>query len=260
MTSAGGAAARAAHARSCRPRRRTRRGCRGRRPGTRCGPDSPCRRPWRGSARPPGRTARPGRPSGRPPAHSSPLATCCGRYGRGRCARQARTVDLEILRSDYGQRHCESPSCHQLTAGHGPLRVTGVRGASVTYPRRAMSRAGAAVSAAWCCSCWSASCRASSWPVSLLPFVGSLGLAATTASDSFEQIPDVLQPPPLPQQSDPARRRRRAGWRRSTPRTASSCSIDARSARCSSRPSSRSRTPASTSTTASTCAAPCAPS
>src|SRR4249919_1997979 len=34
-----------------------------------------------------------------------------------------------------------------------------------------------------------------------LPFVGSLGLAARTASDSYQEIPDVLQPPPLPQQS-----------------------------------------------------------
>lgn len=34
-----------------------------------------------------------------------------------------------------------------------------------------------------------------------LPLVGSLGLAARTASDDYQQIPDVLQPPPLPQQS-----------------------------------------------------------
>jgi membrane peptidoglycan carboxypeptidase len=34
-----------------------------------------------------------------------------------------------------------------------------------------------------------------------LPFVGTLGLAARTASDSYQEIPDVLQPPPLPQQS-----------------------------------------------------------
>ncbi len=35
----------------------------------------------------------------------------------------------------------------------------------------------------------------------MLPFVGSVGLAARAASDGFQEIPDVLQPPPLPQQS-----------------------------------------------------------
>lgn len=34
-----------------------------------------------------------------------------------------------------------------------------------------------------------------------LPFVGSVGLVARTASDSYQDIPDVLQPPALPQQS-----------------------------------------------------------
>ena len=34
-----------------------------------------------------------------------------------------------------------------------------------------------------------------------LPVVGSVGLVARTASDSYQAIPDVLMPPPLPQQS-----------------------------------------------------------
>ena len=72
---AGASAAPAAHARSCRPRRRTRRGCPARRPGTRSGPGSPCRSPWRGSAPRPARTARPGPRSGTAHPSTSPSAT-----------------------------------------------------------------------------------------------------------------------------------------------------------------------------------------
>ncbi len=62
-----GAAARAARVRSCRPRHRTRCGCRVRRPGTRTAPGSCGRSASRRSARRPARTARPGRRSGTPP-------------------------------------------------------------------------------------------------------------------------------------------------------------------------------------------------
>ncbi len=54
-----------------------------------------------------------------------------------------------------------------------------------------------------------------------LPLVGAVGLAARTASDSYQEIPDVLQPPRCPSSrscSPPTA----AGWRPSTPRTASS--------------------------------------
>ena len=116
---AGGAAAPGAHARSCRPRRRTRSGCRARRRGTRCAPGSPCRRPWRGSARPPARTSSSGslvRQAARdaqssvhviagPPScaalvrRTSFLAV--GRYGTGHVGRQDRSVQLDLVSTDY---------------------------------------------------------------------------------------------------------------------------------------------------------------
>jgi hypothetical protein len=77
VTVGGGAAGHGARARSCRPTPRTRCGCRGRRPGTRCARAGQADRPWRGSGRHPGRTARPGRCCGRRPRWSSPRSRSC---------------------------------------------------------------------------------------------------------------------------------------------------------------------------------------
>ena len=76
-----------ARARSCRPRHRTRCGCRGRRRGTRRRRGSPCRPPWRRAGPCPGRRARRGRcrRSGRAPASPRPTDHLWGRP-RVRCS------------------------------------------------------------------------------------------------------------------------------------------------------------------------------